>query len=300
MRSEFGTFRAAYGRPVAPAAVWQAPLDGDPGHYARLLALHEGLPAAIDALDYAHDIAFQPKVQPDLFACLLPLCLRVWRHDLMGNHQTEHAGFVELFHAALARRPLIADCLTVRQADAVSAFMRHALLDRIDREDSLSYAGEQATAYAWLFRLGSFAVIFPALEDLWRAWWRIETPGQAVAALQYASCLMYDDRANPIFAPRSPKRGGGPPALWETDGQHFDETWKLENVLFLMEAVTAETLRDVVARAARALEGVLESDLPARMLADFETRRPLLEARLRVLPDLLSRPLSATLEWPPG
>ncbi len=48
---------------------------------------------------------------------------------------------------------------------------------------------------------GAFALIFPELESLWRAWWRFETPGQAVAALQYRSCLLYQDRDNPIFAP---------------------------------------------------------------------------------------------------
>ena len=109
--------------------------------------------------------------------------------------------------------------------------MRDSLLERIDREDSLSHAGERATAYAWFYRLGAFAGIFPELESLWRAWWRFETLGQAVAALQYVSCLMYQDRDNPIFAPWIREHGGGTPGLWETDGQMFHESWRMENVI---------------------------------------------------------------------
>ncbi len=300
MRADIRKFIAAYGKPGRPSEIRQEPLDGDPGHYARLLALEEGaLPAVGDFGEYANDIAYMEKVQPELFAFLLPICLDVWRHDLMHNHRSDYAGWVEVFISALARRPLLEDCLTEARAEAVMAFMREGLLDRIDREDSLSHAGEHATAHAWFYRLGSFAVTFPALESLWRVWRRFETPGQAIAALQYVSCLMYDDNANPIFAPRTAKHGGGPPGLWETDGQIFHESWKLENVVFFVDNVTPDYLRDALTRAAQALEGVVESDVPAQMISDFERQRPLLAHRLRALPEIVSIPLNATLEWPP-
>jgi hypothetical protein len=35
------------------------------------------------------------------------------------------------------------------------------------------------------------------------------------------------------------------------------------------------------------------------MLAEFAGQQPLLEHRLAVLPDILSKQLDATLEWPP-
>ena len=195
MRAGIENFLRAYDKPAPPAEIRQEPLDGDPGHYARLSALDDGaLPAPRDFGDYASDICYMEEVQPELFSSLLPACLRVWRHDLMHDHRSDYAGSVETFQCALARRPLLRDCLTPARGRAVTAFMRDSLLERIDREDSLSHAGVRATAYAWFYRLGAFAVIFPELEPLWRAWWRFETPGQAVAALQYLSCLLYQDR----------------------------------------------------------------------------------------------------------
>ncbi len=131
-----------------------------------------------------------------------------------------------------------------------------------------------------------------------RSAWRIETPGQAVAALQHTSCLMYEDRDNPIFAPCTREDGGGTPGLWETDGQIFHEYWRMENVLFLMETVTAAYIEDALTRAESALEGVLDSQVPARMRAEFAAQRPLLEHRLGVLPDILSHSPSANLAWP--
>ncbi len=79
----------------------------------------------------------------------------------------------------------------------------------------------------------------------------------------------------------------------------FHESRRMENVTFLMETVTSAYLGDALARAAKRLEGVLDSPVPACMLAEFEPQRPLLEHRLQVLPDILAQPLNATLEWPP-
>jgi hypothetical protein len=300
MRPGVEHFPVAYDRPPPPGEILQEPLDGDPAHYARLCALEDGaLPRPRDFGDYVDDICYMETVQAELFAHLLPACLQVWRHDLLHNHRSDYAGNVEIFQSALARRPLLDDCLTPTRRAAVGAFMRDAVLDRIDREDSLSHAGQYASAYAWFFRLGAFAVMFPELEALWRAWWRFETPGQAVAALQYASCLLYEDRDNPIFAPWTREDGGGTPGLWETDGQIFDGHWKMENVLFFMETVTPEYLHNALGRAKGALAGALDSEVPARMLAEFAGQQPLLEHRLAVLPDILSKQLDATLEWPP-
>lgn len=300
MRPGVRDFAAAYDRPPPPSEITQEPLDGDPGHYARLIALAENaLPSPRDFTDYALDVCHMPEVQPELFAHLLPVCLAVWQHDLLHNHRSDYGGSVETFQSALARRPLLDEHLTPARRAAVLAYMRDALLDRIDREDSLSHAGQHATAYAWFYRLGAFAVIFPALESLWREWWRFETPGQAVAALQYASCLMYEDRHNPIFAPWTRDKGGGTPGLWETDGQTFDGGWRMENVLFFMDTVTPDYLEDAIDRAAARLDGVLDSPVPARMRADFPAQRPLLEHRLKILPDILTQPFTATLEWPP-
>ncbi len=79
----------------------------------------------------------------------------------------------------------------------------------------------------------------------------------------------------------------------------FHESWHMENVIFLMETATPAYIEDALSRAAERLEGVLDSPVPARMQAEFTSQRPLLEHRLRVLPDILAQPLNAALEWPP-
>ncbi len=79
----------------------------------------------------------------------------------------------------------------------------------------------------------------------------------------------------------------------------FHESWRMENVVFLMERLTPAYIEDALSRTAKRLEGVLDSPVPARMLAEFEPQRALLEHRLQVLPDILAQPLNATLEWPP-
>ena len=66
-----------------------------------------------------------------------------------------------------------------------------------------------------------------------------------------------------------------------------------------METVTPAYLHNALGRAKGALVGVLDSEVPARMLAEFAAQRPLLEHRLAVLPDILSKQLDATLVWPP-
>jgi hypothetical protein len=42
-------------------------------------------------------------IQIDLFLLLLPVCLSAWQEDLMASHQSDYAGFVEQFSAALAK-----------------------------------------------------------------------------------------------------------------------------------------------------------------------------------------------------
>ena len=302
MRVDIEAFLSRYDRPPPPEEIRQLPLDGDDGHYARLCALDGARPTDRDFGDYADDIAYMPEVQADLFAHLIPACLQTWRHDQLNRFATDYTGAAEVFTGALARRPLLDQCLTPDRAEAVREFMRDTLLDRIDQEDSLSQPPSDFVMFSWILGLGTYAVIFDDLESLWRTWWRFESPGQAIAALQYVSCLMYDDDANPILAPPSPKqrRRLVPAQLWHTDSQIREEVWKFENVMFLVDTVTPEYVRDGLERAARALQGRLRSPVPARMIAEFKLRQPLLEGRLRALPEILSTSMNVTYEWPPN
>lgn len=300
MRADFENSLKAYRQPPPPGEIWQEPFDYYPDHYEQLCALDGAMACPSDVWAYANDLCYQ-KIQPDLFAYLLPICLQAWQHDLYHYHNSDYAGFVEQFSAALARRwPHLQTLLNPGQAETVMVFMRDSVLDMIDRETSLSHEGMPATPYAWTHGLGSFAVIFPNLESLWRIWWRFETPGQVTAALQYISGFMYEDDANPIFAPWTPDGGGGPPCPWGTDGYIYDECWHLENVEFFKSTVTPEYVHNRLARAAEVLSSVTETSVPVQMLANFERQKPLLQHRLQAFPKIVSQPLvNAPIHWPP-
>lgn len=301
MRADFERFLKAYRQPPPPSEIRQEPFEFNPRHLKRLCALNDSMPDPSDVYDYTEDLRYVETTQPDLFAHLLPICLRAWQHDLFHCYRSQYAGFVEQFTAALADRWTdFRTLLKPVQSEAVTAFMRDSILDMIDRETNLSHRGSLATPYAWTEGLGSFAVIFPDLKSLWRIWWRFETPGQAIAALQYASAFMYEEDRNPVFAPWTPDGGGGPLCPWETDGVIYDQSWQAENVAFFKSTVTPDFIRNALVRAAKLLNGIIDSDVPSKMLADFEQRRPLLEHRLRVFSDIVSRPLrEAPIAWPP-
>ena len=78
-----------------------------------------------------------------------------------------------------------------------------------------------------------------------------------------------------------------------------DERWQAENVAFFQETVTVNYVRDALERAAETLDGIMDSTVPALMLADYDSQRPLLEHRLNALPKMLSQPLYDIDEWPP-
>ncbi len=123
------------------------------------------------------------------------------------------------------------------------------------------------------------------------------TPGQACAALQYLSCLLYENDQNPIFAPWTPDSGGGPPCLWDPAGHIYKQGWRQENVAFMKAILTIDYLWDKLQHAAQRLQGVVASEVPLQMIGDFEAQKALLEIRLEVFPSLLLTASTANFDW---
>ena len=281
-----------------PKLIWQKPFDGNPSHYKPLCNLNGAAPLGEDLLNYAHDMLYETSpLQPDLFRYLLPIFLDVWHKDLLSNRQSEYGGFVEYLWPALARPSLLQNHLTPDQYYAVETFMADALLDQIDKENALSFAGMGASPYTWFPALGSFCVVFPALPSLWQSWWQMTTPGQACAVLQYLSCLLYEDDRNPIFSPWCEMYGGGPPCLWETEGYQYEQGWREENVKYLQTTLTTAFIEDRLHYAARTLKNVMQSPVPQLMINDFSEQETLLTLRLEELPTLLLTSPMSFLEW---
>lgn len=285
----------ALGTPSVPSTITQEPFDYDASHYLRLC--RPGANASpIDLYSYAYDLLYQ-ETQRDLFLFLLPICLSAWQEDLMTSHESVYAGFVEQFSAALAKHKGFRDLLSPPQYNAVSSFMRNAILDKIDQERGLSFSGMRASPYSWIYTIATFGTAFPAISELWEEWWSCRTVGRACGVLQYASILMYPDDENPIFASWRPDVGGGAPTPWETDGHIFEQSWLPENVEFLRATLTPNYVRDSISAAAVTLRGETDSSVPELMVSDFDNAVTLVELRIEELLQYLASPLGEVRQW---
>ena len=253
MRASIEQVIASLGNPSPPEKIVQDVFEGDITAYIRLCSLHGKDPNWHDLFEPIQDMCYLENLQADLIRYVFPICLRGWALDLMDEIDID--GLVENFWLALAGRTEVWEILGSEGSDAVSDFMRDTILDRMDREHELSFSGRAASPYAWFHALGSYTVVFPSLDSLWEIWWEMGTSGLAASALQYASCLMYENDRNPIFSPWTPTGGGGPPALWEVDGAIYEQAAHPDNIAFLEHVLTPEYLQSKIQKAATILRG---------------------------------------------
>ena len=282
-----------------PRSIWQKVLDYDASHLFRLLQfvpyVSDVDPSPGDLSDYSNDIRYY-KIQPDLFRCLFPLCLQAWRYGLLTpDAKRSYRVFVEHFLGALASRPFLEELLSNEEYEAVVTFIQDTILDRLDQEECFSVSGwaDSEHTYDWFHALRAFTTLFPSLERLWNEWWSIKTIGHAVAALKYMSCLRYVEDENPFFGPWTHRHGGGPPELWAT-ACDWSCSWRSQNVSFLLSTLTVDYIEEKLKQAVALLHGRVESDIPEKMLHDFDIQRDILAYRLDVFPRILS---SADLDF---
>jgi hypothetical protein len=177
--------------------------------------------------------------------------------------------------------------------------MRQSILAEIDDQRGLAYGGMNARPYRWTRALTTYGVLLPDIDRLWTAWWTVSTIGRAVSSVQYISALMYPNDANPVFAPWTRDEGGGPPCLWDFEGNLYSHRWLEPNVDFLRRTLNVPAVTDVLNRAVEALKSEPEHDVAARMLAEVPSRTEMLAARCTELPRLLAtrQEPSPMLEW---
>jgi hypothetical protein len=125
------------------------------------------------------------------------------------------------------------------------------------------------------------------VDQVWSGWWSIETVGRAVATVQYVSCLMYPEDENPVFAPWTPDRGGGPPCLWEFGGHLYEHRWLDPNIRFLQRMLNPKAIDIALSRAIERLVGLVEQEAAAKVQSDIPLCAETLAARCTQLPRLL-------------
>jgi hypothetical protein len=292
--------RRAFGnpRPLAADDVWQKPFDYDSAHLHRLAVLEPDADAEPDDLvAYALDFKYE-QIQKDLFLHVLPFCLRAWQEDLtspFGRYET----FVDEFYPALIRGSVFDRVLAPPQAAAVGEFMRSAILSRIDDEQKLSHKGSKAPVYAWFHALSTYGLLRADIDQLWSAWWAVETEGRALAAVQYASCLIYDETANPVFDAWTREHGGGPPCLWHYRGHVLEECWRPENLEMLARELTPDGVRALLDRAIARLAGHPLRDKAASVRFRLDARTQTLTNRCADVQRFLATPNEAeySFQW---
>jgi hypothetical protein len=270
-----------------PRRITQQPFDYDPGHYRRLCDLGGDQPRVIDLINYALDIQYM-EIQPELLRYLTPILQEAWRKNLFEGCVSGYGGFVEQFWPALLQGRALSEVFSEAERIAFIAYMRDSILDRLDAEESLHFSGMGASPYVWVNALVSYGTLFSDIENLWTEWWLTNTPGQAVAAFQYASALMYEDDKNPVFDPWTPDKGGGPPALWECGGLLFDVGWKKENLDFLKGTLNSDCFEQKLHLALAQIENPAAKKIASRIMDDFKGQRTRLELRIEQLPELLT------------
>ena len=279
-----------------PKEITQEAFDHDRGHLRRLARLGSREKAqAIDLWNYTQDLLYT-DIQKSLLMFLLPFCLEAWSSDLSATNSS-YSGFVESFYTALAKKKIFDEYLTREQAMGVSEFMQGSILDEIDEQRGLFYEGMNSRPYRWIPGLMTYGVLLPDVERLWGDWWSLNTVGRATAAIQYASCLIYPDDGNPVFAPFTPNRGGGPPLLWEFEGVLYEHHWMGKNLEFLRRILTPSGVSELLRHAAEVLKNQPGHDVASRILSDLPMCSETLKERCAELPRLLEMSGERPLSW---
>jgi hypothetical protein len=238
---------------------------------------------------YHHDLAYV-ELQPELFNYLFPVCLMNWHQSLLDNRPCT-TGDAD-FHFAVHHGNVFEKMMTAAQREAVYEFFRDSFLERLDLERTFAEIRNDAPSASWIDRFNSLGIIMPRIDMIWNEWWKLATPGRAVAALQYCSCLMYFDGENPLF---DVWKGVSPP-LWTNDGFFFsDEAWREDNQAFLSQNLTTEFVIAKVEQATAVIESEPEREKACRLVADLPQCRQLIAERVRELPLRLRDP--GANEW---
>jgi hypothetical protein len=273
--------------PGVPKQITQKPFDFDPGHYRRLCLLEGAEPDVADLYDYALDLQYT-EIQPDLLRHLLPILLQAWRRDLFEGSKAGYGGFVEQFWGSLVLGSAFKKVLSKAESDAIGAYFRNSILDRLDMEDSLRFPGKGAFPSGWVQALVCYGTLFSDVEILWNEWWEMKSSGHAVAAFQYVSALMYEEKKNPVFDAWIPEKGGGPPTLWECGAMMFDVGWKQENLAFFKTTLSVDYFEGKLRLALDQVKNAAAKKVASGILDDFPGQRARLELRIEELPELLT------------
>jgi hypothetical protein len=235
------------------------------------------------------------ELQPDLFRHAFPACLKYWYETLLRDAPAE-VGDAD-FHRALIKGNILGKMLSEEERQKLLTFFGDGFLDRVDRERGFKFVRPGRSAQAWISRFNSLGLVAPIIPDVWRRWWALTSPGQAVCAVMYATGLIYLKGENPIYLPRTQSEGGGGPYLTEWDASYYDGGWLEANLSFIQETVSVEYVLERLHAAARMLRTEPESAMVDRVARDARQREEIVAIRIDDLVNNLARPALRREPW---
>lgn len=278
-------FVEIFGKKPKPQEVWQQQFDGDQEDLKQLATSDWN--AVPDNLFWAYfqDMTYM-ALQPDLFRHAFPACLKFWYDTLMRNEDTT-VGDAE-FHRALLRGDILEKHLTQTQSQKVRQIFIDGILDRIDAQNSL-LDKNRLSVHSLIRRFNSIGLIEPLIPEIWDAWWKIETAGQSICVLQYASSLIYPRDENPIFEPWTKEKGGGPPYLYEWDAEIYEHCWLQPNLEHLDKTLSVDYIIEKVGVAALKISNDMDKKLAMRVAQDAHEARDTIWLNIEILKEQLSK-----------
>lgn len=277
--------RAIFDNPEPPKHVWERQFDYLDNELRRLAGTPFEEINFSDLWYYHHDLAYV-ELQPELFAYLFPVCLMDWHVTLMNNEACSH-GDAE-FHYGVRRGDVFQKMMTIDQRAAVVTFFRDSFLERLGIERRFASTRNRAATYSWIYRFNSLGLVIPNIEVVWNAWWQLDSPEQAVAALQYCSGLMFFEGENSVFGIWD----GIVPEIWLNDSFIYDAGWLDENIAFLSKTLTPGFVNEKVVSAVARLSGGPEWEHARQLEERLPDCQELIQVRLNELPRLLRNPNS--------
>ena len=287
MKTSWKRLRAMFHDPQPPQRGWEQQFDYCDDVLERLSPTPWGEIDFSDLWYYHHDLAYV-ELQPELFTYLFPVCLMDWHETLLHNESCSHGD--SEFHYGVYRGQVFNKMVTSGQAQDIFEFFKDSFLVRLDQERGFVYQAGRTPAYGWMARFNSLGLVMPRIDLLWNAWWSFDTPGRAVAAVQYLSGLMYFEGENPLFGLWTPEEGGGGPSLIGNDSLLLDAGWMDENVRFLRKTLNEGFVTQKLGQALEVLRGEPEYPRAERIGHDLAERMDVVESRVQELPLLLSDP----------
>jgi hypothetical protein len=275
---------AIFGNPRPPQHVWERQFDHCDDELKRLAKTPYAQIDFSDLWYYYLDLAYV-ELEQDLFNYLFPVCLMDWHFTLLQNRSCWHGD--SEFHYGVLRGNVLEKMMNQERRQEVHKFLRDSFLERLDAERGLDWSDSGFSVYGWMNRFNCISMVAPVTELIWETWWSLETPGRAVAALEYCLELMYSANQHPGFSNNAENCDERDRWIFSNDSMIHDGSWKEENIQFLSQTLAADYVMGKIAECVNRLKGEPEYEEARRIEADLPAAEALLAVRIDQLPHLL-------------